>query len=144
MTQQDPLPMFDFSDAVGSYARGDTGARGAIFTRREVVEFILDLAGYTVDRPLHQLRLLEPSFGNGDFLLPAVERLLAAYEGHVRERSDPVEDLSGAIRAVEVHGDSIEGTRTRLLDLLREHGIGEEAANEILEAWILEGDFLLV
>ena len=136
--------MFDFSDAVGSYARGEAGARGAIFTRREVVEFILDLAGYTVDRPLHQLRLLEPSFGNGDFLLPVVERLLAAYEAHAPEHSDPVEDLSGAIRAVEVHGDSIECTRARLLGLLREHGIGEEAANEILEAWIVEGDFLLV
>lgn len=144
MTQQEPLPMFDFSDAVGSYAQGDTGARGAIFTRREVVEFILDLAGYTVDRPLHQLRLLEPSFGNGDFLLPVVERLLAAYEAHALEHSDPVEDLSGAIRAVEVHGGSIEGTRTRLLDLLREHGIDEEAANAILGAWIVEGDFLLV
>ncbi len=136
--------MFDFSDAVGSYARGEAGARGAIFTRREVVEFILDLAGYTVGCPLHQLRLLEPSFGNGDFLLPVVERLLAAYEARGPEHPDPVEDLSGAIRAVEVHGDSIEGTRTRLLDLLLDHGIGEEAANEILEAWIIEGDFLLV
>ena len=136
--------MFDFSDAVGSYVRGEAGARGAIFTRREVVEFILDLAGYTVDRPLHQLRLLEPSFGNGDFLLPVVERLLAAYEAHAPEHPDPIEDLSGAIRAVEVHGDSIKGTRARLLDLLREHGIGEEAANEILGAWIVEGDFLLV
>jgi hypothetical protein len=136
--------MFDFSGAVGSYARGEAGARGAIFTRREVVEFILDLASYTVDLPLHRLRLLEPSFGNGDFLLPVVERLLAAYEAHAPERSDPVGDLSGAIRAVEVHGDSIEGTHARLLALLREQGIGEEAANEILGAWIVEGDFLLV
>lgn len=55
MTQQEPLPMFNFSDAVGSYAQGEAGARGAIFTWREVVEFILDLAGYTVDRPLHRL-----------------------------------------------------------------------------------------
>jgi hypothetical protein len=38
MNQQEPLPMFDFSDAVGSYARGEAGAQGAIFTRREVVE----------------------------------------------------------------------------------------------------------
>lgn len=136
--------MFDFSDAVGSYARGEAGARGAIFTRREVVEFILDLARYTIDRPLHRLRLLEPSFGSGDFLLPVVERLLAAYEAHAPEHADPLEDLSGAIRAVEVHSSSIEGTRARLLDLLREHGIGEEAANEILGAWIIEGDFLLV
>ena len=40
--------MFDFSDAVGSYAQGEAGARGANVTRRKVVEFILDLAGYTV------------------------------------------------------------------------------------------------
>ncbi|CAN5633741.1 Eco57I restriction-modification methylase domain-containing protein [soil metagenome] len=144
MTQQEPLPIFDFSDVVGSYAQGEAGTRGAVFTRGEVVEFILDLAGYTVDLPLHQLRLLEPSFGNGDFLLPVAERLLAAYEAHTPEQSNSVEDLSEAIRAVEVHGDSIEGTRTRLLDLLRGHGIGGEAASEILEAWIIEGDFLLV
>lgn len=41
--------------------------RGAIFTKRAVVEFILDLACYTTDKPLHKLRLLEPSFGDGDF-----------------------------------------------------------------------------
>ena len=38
--------------------------RGAVFTRREVVEFILDLVGYTADKPLHRLRLLEPSCGH--------------------------------------------------------------------------------
>ena len=35
-------------------------ARGAIFTRREVVEFILDLVGYVPSHPLHRQRLLEP------------------------------------------------------------------------------------
>ena len=52
--------------------------RGAIFTRPEVVDFMLDLIGYTPDRPLWQFRLLEPSFGGGEFLLRAVERLLEA------------------------------------------------------------------
>ena len=46
--------------------------RGAVFTRRETVDFILDLSGYTTDKPLHSFRLLEPSFGRGDFLLPVV------------------------------------------------------------------------
>ncbi|MCK9388759.1 MAG: hypothetical protein M0Q22_10275 [Sulfuritalea sp.] len=53
-----------------------TESRGAVFTRTEVVEFILDLVGYTEDKPLTRNRLLEPSFGGGDFLLPAVSRLL--------------------------------------------------------------------
>ena len=38
-------------------AHGDGEARGAVFTRVEVVEFILDLVGYTVDQPLHRRRL---------------------------------------------------------------------------------------
>jgi hypothetical protein len=53
--------------------------RGAVYTRLETVEFILDLSGYTDDKPLFNFRLLEPSIGNGDFLLVAVERLLSAY-----------------------------------------------------------------
>ncbi|MCE1750369.1 hypothetical protein LWT55_22985, partial [Enterobacter hormaechei] len=57
---------------------GGLEARGAIFTRFEVVDFILDLVGYTEDQPLHEKRLLEPSFGGGDFLLPIIERLLSA------------------------------------------------------------------
>jgi len=56
-----------------------TESRGAVFTRAEVVEFILDLAGYTEEQPLHEKRLLEPSFGGGDFLLPAIGRLLTAW-----------------------------------------------------------------
>src|SRR5262245_3817090 len=47
--------------------------RGAVFTRRETVEFILDLAEYTTAKPLHQFRLVEPSTGNGDFLVVIVE-----------------------------------------------------------------------
>ena len=50
-----------------------------MFTRREVVDFILDLVGYTADRPLHQARILEPAVGQGDFLLPTIDRLMDAY-----------------------------------------------------------------
>ena len=36
-----------------------TDSRGAIFTRAEVVDFILDLAGYTQDKPLHPINLMQ-------------------------------------------------------------------------------------
>ena len=49
---------------------------GAVFTRPEVAGFILDLCNYTTDRPLHNMRLLEPAVGRGDFLAPAVQRLM--------------------------------------------------------------------
>lgn len=78
--RQPSFPTFcPVTAAVDAMADAGIEERGAIFTRREVVDFILDLSGYTADRPLHELRLLEPSFGYGDFLLPAIDRLLAAW-----------------------------------------------------------------
>lgn len=118
--------------------------RGVVFTRREVVDFILDLVGYTADQPLHQFRLIEPAFGDGGFLLPVVERLLTAYRARVPDRSAIVGDLRAAIRAVEVHGASIDRTRAKLLGMLREHGVSTENARQLLDNWIVEGDFLLV
>jgi hypothetical protein len=44
---------------------GSIEALGAVFTRSEVVNFMLDLVGYTEDQALYTKRLLEPSFGGG-------------------------------------------------------------------------------
>ena len=103
--------MCPVQDAVDQLAAAGTEERGAIFTRRKVVEFILDLVGYTTDRPLHSLSLLEPSFGDGDFLLVALERLIGAWQHQAP--GEPAGNLASCIRAVELHRDSFEKTRTR-------------------------------
>ncbi len=115
--------------------------RGAIFTRREVVEFILDLVGYTPDQPLQKRTLLEPSFGNGDFLIACVERLLEAW----RQLSEkiPVGELSHCIRAVELHEAAFEATRSKLATLLIEAGIDLGDTVCLLDAWLIHDDFLL-
>jgi hypothetical protein len=89
--------------AVAGMADSGAESRGAVFTRREVVDFILDLAGYTIDKPLHRARLLEPSMGRGDFLTPAIDRLLEAYQSEVGERNDVIKDLGDSVLAVELH-----------------------------------------
>lgn len=122
-------------------AEASGSARGAIFTRREIVEFILDLSGYTVDQPLHQKKLLEPSFGRGDFLLPAVGRLLTAY-GAVGG-SAPVSDLHDAIRGVELHHDSLIQTCEALQTLIESHGVSARDAEQLCKAWLSQGDYLL-
>lgn len=48
---------------------------GDVFTRREVVVYMLDLLKYTSDRNLSDVRILEPSCGNGEFLLEITSRL---------------------------------------------------------------------
>lgn len=114
--------------------------RGAIFTRSEVVEFILDLVGYTPDKPLHTTRLLEPSFGGGDFLLAAVARLLSAANAH---DAVSLTALTGAIRAVEVHQATFVATRARLADLLSDAGLSDADAEALCASWLVSDDFLL-
>lgn len=121
---------------------GGAEARGAVFTRREIVDFILDLVGYTSDRPLHELTLLEPSFGNGDFLLPAIDRLLTTWQA-LGKTNCPVEVLEPCIRAVELHRDTFERTRTSVIARLADAGIPAKRAAELADRWLLHCDYLL-
>jgi len=116
--------------------------RGAIFTRSEVVDFILDLVGYTKDKPLHKKRLLEPSFGGGDFLLPIIERLLAAWRA-ARPNGSVLDELTDAIRAVELHHETFNSTKTAVVTLLKQQGIAENTAVTLVSCWLSQGDFLL-
>ncbi|MCB0223714.1 MAG: Eco57I restriction-modification methylase domain-containing protein [Anaerolineae bacterium] len=124
-------------------AQGDIEARGAIFTRLEVVEFILDLVGYSVDQPLYRRRILEPSFGSGDFLLPVVRRLLATWRA-AKSPSSIVDTLGNAIRAVELHRQTFKTTRVELIDQLKQDGVTTQAALALADRWLVQGDFLLM
>lgn len=121
---------------------GGIEALGAIFTRSEVVNFILDLAGYTSDKPLHKQRLLEPSFGAGDFLLPAIERLLTAWRAD-EERESGIESLANAICAVELHRDTFSRTYSAVIDLLAQNGFSPDSAEKLADGWLTQDDFLL-
>ncbi|WP_373354494.1 Eco57I restriction-modification methylase domain-containing protein [Pseudoroseicyclus sp. CXY001] len=114
--------------------------RGAIYTKREVVDFMLDLTGYTANAPLREYRLLEPSFGDGDFLLPAIDRLL---ESAARDDALTYEALAPAIRAIELHRPTFEGTRTLVAERLRKAELSREDVARLCKAWLYQGDFLL-
>lgn len=135
------LGLCPLTEAVEKLATdGGIEERGAIFTKREVVEFILDLAGYTEAAPLTDYRLLEPSFGDGDFLLPAIDRLLAAA---ARDGKLTVDALAPAIRAVELHRTTFDGTRALLAKTLLENGLSRQDAARLCDVWLMQGDFLL-
>lgn len=132
------------ADSIETLAsNNDTEARGAIFTRIEVVDFILDLVGYVDSEPLHRHCILEPSFGEGDFLLPIVERLLSAYRVHGRNISSAGTELGAAIRGVEVHRDTFVSTRKTVVNRLLKEGISASVASGIADQWLIQGDFLL-
>ena len=125
-------------DGLAFFSNASADSRGAVHTRPEVANFILDLAGWSLDYDLTRRRLLEPSAGEGDFLLPAVSRLLT------QARSRPAKDLLPCIRAVEVNIQALETCRERLLALFRDHGWPLKVAEDLLDEWLIHADFLTV
>lgn len=121
-------------DALEFFSESDC-ERGEVFTKRAVVEFILDLTNWIPSTDLTSARLLEPSCGSGDFLIPALERLLTT--------ADLTPDnLIHSVRAVEVHRPSLECCRDRVDDLLSQHGMKKSQRSKLLNAWLVHGDFL--
>lgn len=116
--------------------------RGVVFTRLEVVEFILNLAGYTENQPLYEKRLLEPSFGEGHFLLPIIKRLLAAWR-RTKSEGSALDILGDAIRAVELHRKTFYSTRSTVIELLTHEGLSTKIAIALADRWLSQDDFLL-
>lgn len=112
---------------------------GEVFTRRWVVELILDLSGYTVDRDLASMRAVEPSCGAGAFLGPMVERLVKSCELHGRSLAD----ASAALRAFDLLGANAELARKSVAAQLVEAGTSIDDAGALASKWVATGDFLL-
>jgi adenine-specific DNA-methyltransferase len=109
---------------------------GEVFTRRWVVDLILDLAGYTPDRPLHSLTIVEPSVGSGAFLGPILDRLLATMPRHWTE-------LAACIRAFDIQPANVASCRRLAEGRLTSAGCPPSIARELAETWVVEADFLL-
>jgi hypothetical protein len=133
------LPVVLPSDAYRSGERSSGETHGVVFTKPHVVELILDLAGYTSDRDLTEMRLLEPACGHGAFLLPAVERLATAARRGVR----PMASFGDAITAYDIDAEHVAIARRAVTDRLVERGVKESVAERLAEGWVRQGDFLL-
>lgn len=112
---------------------------GEVFTREWVVDAILDLVGYTADRDLTKLRLVEPSIGSGAFLVPVVARLVQSAKLHGVELSS----LSGRLFGLDLQHGHVEACRLKITALLIEAGATSVEAEALAGSWLHHGDFLL-
>ena len=112
---------------------------GEVFTRRWVVDALLDLTDYTAERDLGSLVAVEPSAGSGAFLVPMVERLIASAALHGRD----LRTLGGAIKAWELQPGNAATLRSDVGRQLLDAGASELDARHLAHEWIIEGDFLL-
>lgn len=136
LSQQLPL---DLSLDVPPMAPAPDEEHGEVFTRRWVVELILDLVGYTPDKDLGSLVLVEPSCGAGAFLGPITERLLESCSNHGRT----IESAIDSLHAFDLLPANVELARKTVIAALLEHALTQEEATALAEAWVRVGDFLL-
>jgi len=114
---------------------------GEVFTRRWVVDLILDLCDYKPDLDLTQLRVVEPSVGSGAFLGPIVERVLAAKVKHAP--SEPWLSLRSCLRCWDLQAGHVLASKELVIALLTDAGCPASDARELADSWIHTGDFLL-
>ena len=116
-----------------------TEPKGVVYTKRWVVELLLDLAGYRPEANLVDAKAVEPAAGCGAFLGPMIERLIASCEIHGRNLADAKKSLL----AYELDHDSARRARDLLKTVLLQHRIEASFAESLAQCWVRTGDYLL-
>ena len=115
-----------------------TREAGVVYTKPWMVALMLDLAGYTVDRPLGRLVAVEPSAGDGAFLKEMVRRLVESCRRH----GIPLTEAREAIRAFEIEPEAAANAVEAVTATLIELGVSGAAAPSLAHSWVRTADFL--
>lgn len=116
---------------------------GAVFTRAVIVELILDLVGYNHESGrLATRRVLEPSCGEGAFVMPILQRLIHAEKSrpHGVDWKDSI--LNDALRAVDLHAPALDTLRGKVIQYLVDAGCPQPRAADLAARWLVRTDFL--
>lgn len=117
---------------------------GAVFTRPEVVRLILDLAGYRPEvARLATRRVLEPSCGDGAFLLEIIARLLESERAHGETVDWWNPALEHAVCAADIDAAAVESARRLAEEMLLAADCPPERAEGLAALWTRHTDFLL-
>lgn len=92
--------------------RAGGGQHGDVFTHPRAVNYMLDLVGYTADKNLSAISIMEPSCGEGEFLVEIVRRL---YESAVTFGFDVNDAYHRNVYAADIDVNKIKICVERIL-----------------------------
>ncbi len=113
--------------------------KGVVYTKRWVVELLLDLSGYCSNKNLVDTLAVEPAAGDGAFLGPMIERLMESCKNLGRSLSE----CQHSLIAYELDEKSAARARTLAQNTLINRGVKRPLAKRLAEAWVLHRDYLL-
>lgn len=141
MTQTAAEPLFDVPrPPVDCLQVEDDAIRnGEVFTRRWVVDSILDWVGYDPERDLAELRIVDPACGQGAFVVAIAERVSASCRKHDR----PITDAIAAVRAFDLLEEHAATSRHKVAEALLSDGWASQDVDLVVHAWLRQADYLL-
>lgn len=113
--------------------------KGVVYTKRWVVELLLDLAGYRPEINLVDAIAVEPAAGDGAFLGPLIERLALS----CLRQDRPLSACAGSLVAYEVDEASADQARALAIGSLVKCGAPPAVAQDLARKWVKCGDYLL-
>ena len=112
--------------------------KGVVYTKRWVVDLLLDLSGYRAEANLVDAVAVEPAAGEGAFLGPMIERLVRSCQRLGR----PMLDCRDSLIAYELDNESANGTLRLAIRVLGELGVPGPPAEVLAAGWVRTGDYL--
>ncbi len=112
--------------------------KGQIYTRPEVVEFMLTAIGLNTADDFKNARILEPSCGEGEFVVAIVNRLV-----NLPKRRPTVKQLARQLLAVDLVASSLEIAKKKVALILDARGYSKIEITSLLNQWFISTDFLL-
>ena len=114
-------------------------SKGVVYTKRWVVELLLDLSGYCSDKNLVDAMAVEPAAGDGAFLGPMVERLVES----CRTLGRSLPECQNSLIAYELDEESAARARAFVQSILINRGVKHPLAKRLADGWVLNRDYLL-
>ena len=120
------------------YAQRASGREhGSVATREEVVDFMLDRCGYTGSNNLSKTTLLDPSAGDGAFIIAALQRL---FDSSRRFEFD-FRRAASNLMAVEIDGTKSQRLEEEIVRCVKKMGVdGFEPGRLVTNCDFLTGD----
>lgn len=114
-------------------------SNSSIYTKEWVVSFMLNICGYTEKKNLSKIKIIEPSCGDGSFVLEIVSRMLLSAQKY----GFSIEDLKDNLLAFETSKSALNVAIKKIIDLLVRNNVTLETAKALASYWFKEGDFIL-
>ena len=114
-------------------------SHGSVYTKRWVIDLMLDQAGVVPEADLANWTMIEPASGDGAFVSALAERLVASCLLHGHD----IGSCTNTIIAFELSPDAAERSRRLIAQCLVGRGIPITTAERLSTGWVREGDYLL-